>query len=177
MMTKARHGLTILEVAVSIVVLGATLALSAQVIQWSAAEHRALQRKRCALEAASTLLDRLTARDYAAITAESAAATRLPADTAQFLGDARLDVAIAEEKGHDESDGTKGPSSSAGISSPTPSAGRSSPPKLAQQEGTKRPHVPPAKRITVDVSWANRPGGQAEHVRLCTWVFQRKPAK
>jgi len=144
----------LLEAAVSVVVLGAVLATAAQVIQWSAAEHRAAQRKRCALEAATTVLDRLTVLDWSAITSESAAAIRLPAETGQFLINPRLTVAIAEEK--------------------------EQPPATSRMPGNAAAEVkdaPPAKKISVEVSWANRPGGRSEHVRLSTWVFQRGPAK
>jgi hypothetical protein len=144
----------LLEVAVSVVVLGAALATVAQVIQWSAAEHRAAQRKRCALEAATTVLDRLTVLDWSAITSESAAAIRLPAETAQFLINPRLSVNIAEEMDR------------------LPETGR-----LPRNAAAEVKDAPPAKQISVEVSWANRPGGRSEHVRLSTWVFQRGPVK
>jgi hypothetical protein len=145
----------LLEVAVSVVVLGAVLATVAQVIQWSAAEHRAAQRKRSALEAATTVLDRLTVRDWSAITAENGAAIRLPAETMQFLIDPRLVVTIAEEK--EESPGTGG-RQVGGLPHNAPAEVRD---------------PPRAKKVSVEVSWANRPGGHSEHVRLSTWVFQR----
>jgi type II secretory pathway pseudopilin PulG len=140
----------LLEVAVSMVVLGALLATVAQVIQWSAAEHRSAQRKRCALEAATTVLDRFTVLDWSAITPKTAAAIRLPAETVQSLIDPRLTVAVAEE------------------SEKLPESVRVPHDVTAQLKG-----APPAKRISVEVSWANRPGGRPEHVRLSTWVFQR----
>jgi type II secretory pathway pseudopilin PulG len=144
----------LLEVAVSVVVLGAVLATAAQVIQWSAAEHRAAQRKRCALEAATTALDRLTMLDWSAITSENAATIRLPTETAQFLINPRITVSVAEEKGL------------------PPATGR-----LPRDAVAEVNAAPPAKVISVDVSWSNRPGGRSEYVRLSTWVFQRGPVK
>ena len=87
MVTKSRAGFTLLEIAASLVVLGVVLTTVAQVIRWSAAEHRAIQRKRGALEAAATVLDCLTVRDWAAITNDSAAAIHLPAETTRLLVD------------------------------------------------------------------------------------------
>ncbi len=98
MVTKSRAGFTLIEIAASLVVLGVVLTTVAQVIRWSAAEHHAIQRKRCALEAATTVLDCLTARDWAAITNDSAAAIHLPPDTTRLLVDPRLDVSVVEEK-------------------------------------------------------------------------------
>ena len=98
MVTRARAGFTLLEIAVSLVVLGVVLTTVAQVIRWSAAEHRAIQRKRCALEAATTVLDCLSVRDWSAITSESAAAIHLPPETTRFLVDPHLQVSVVEEK-------------------------------------------------------------------------------
>jgi prepilin-type N-terminal cleavage/methylation domain-containing protein len=98
MVTRARAGFTLLEIAVSLVVLGVVLTTVAQVIGWSAAEHRAIQRKRCALEAATTVLDCLSVRDWSAITSESAAAIHLPPETTRLLADPHLQVSVVEEK-------------------------------------------------------------------------------
>jgi hypothetical protein len=150
----------LLEVAVSVIVLGAVLATVAQVIHWSAAEHRAAQRKRCALEAATTVLDRLTVRDWSAITAENAAAIRLPPETMQFLIDAHLAVTVAEEK--EES----------------PASGRREQARILPQNTLAEVRdALRSKKVSVDVSWANRRGAQSEHVRLSTWLFQRGPVK
>jgi prepilin-type N-terminal cleavage/methylation domain-containing protein len=138
MVTKARAGFTLLEIAVSLVVLGVVLTTVAHVIQWSAAEHRLIQRKRCALEAATTVLDCLTVRDWSAITSERAAAIHLPPETTRFLTDPHLKVSVAEEK---------------------------------EQQGLS------AKRVSVEITWANSAGGTNEQVRLSTWVFARGPLK
>jgi prepilin-type N-terminal cleavage/methylation domain-containing protein len=98
MVTRARAGFTLLEIAVSLVVLGVVLTTVAQVLRWSAAEHRAIQRKRCALEAATTVLDCLSARDWSAITNESAVGIHLPPETTRFLADPQLQVSVVEDK-------------------------------------------------------------------------------
>ncbi len=142
--------MTLLEVAVSAVVLGAVLTTVAQVIQWSAAEHRAAQRKRCALEAATTVLDRFTVRGWSAITAENAAAIRLPAEAGRFLVDPRLFVTVAEEK---EQIGPPGRRSQAGSLPHKQQAGSLSDDVRAEGNGS-----PPAKRISVEVTWAHCAG-------------------
>ena len=76
-MKKSRNGFTLIEAAVSIAVLGVVSTTVVEVIQWSAAQHRQAERKRCALEAATTILDEFTLRDWSAMTQENAAKMRL----------------------------------------------------------------------------------------------------
>ena len=93
-----KRGLTLIEVAISVVVLGVVSTTITEVIQWSAAQHRAAERKRCALEIATAILDRFTVRDWSAITAENAATINLPAEAAQSLGDPRLVLRVEQDK-------------------------------------------------------------------------------
>jgi Tfp pilus assembly protein PilV len=93
-----RRGFTIFEVAVSAVVLGAVVTTAAQLVQWSVKLHQVALQKRCALEAATSLLDRLSARPWSAITAESAKDASLPTEVRNFLVDPQLNVAVAEDK-------------------------------------------------------------------------------
>src|SRR5579864_4441320 len=65
-----RRGLTLIEIAVSVAVLGVGLTTAVEVIQWSAAEHRAAEKKCCAVEAATTVLDRLTVAEWSTVTQE-----------------------------------------------------------------------------------------------------------
>jgi Tfp pilus assembly protein PilV len=93
-----RRGMTIFEVAVSAVVLGAAVTTAAQLVQWSVSLHQVALKKRCALEAATTVLDRLSTQPWSAITPESAKNTALPAEVKNFLHDPQLTVSVAEEK-------------------------------------------------------------------------------
>jgi Tfp pilus assembly protein PilV len=149
--TRQRSGLTLIEVAVSAVVLGVVLTTVVQIIQWSAAEHRAAQRKRCALEAATSVLDQISVHNWDAITPKSAAAFRLPPDVARALLDPQLVVTVDEEK------------ESAATTAKTKPAD-----SLSHDSAALR-----GKRIAVEVTWTNRPGGKKEHVRLSTWVFRQ----
>jgi Tfp pilus assembly protein PilV len=125
-----RRGFTIFEVAVSAVVLGAVIMTAAQLVHWSVSLHQVALKKRCALEAATTVLDRLSAREWPSITAEAAKKVSLPAETKEFLGDPQLAVAVTQE---------------------------------ADQ--------PLGKKISVEISWAERAGKPSQHVQLATWVF------
>ncbi len=156
-MTRNRAGLTLIEVAVSAAVLGTVLTTVAQVIQWSASEHRAAQRKRCALEAATAVLDQFTVRGWSEITPKAAAAIRLPADTTGFLLDPRLVVTVSEARKQIEGGGDRKhvENSLDNVSAPIDSL--------------------PSKKIVVDVIWANGSGGRDERVQLSTWVFPREP--
>jgi hypothetical protein len=89
--------MTIFEVAVSAVVLGAVVTTAAQLVQWSVTLHQVALKRRCALEAATSVLDRISARPWSAITAESVKKVSLPTEAKEFLSDARLSVALSDE--------------------------------------------------------------------------------
>jgi hypothetical protein len=89
--------MTIFEVAVSAVVLGAVVTTAAQLVQWSVTLHQVALKRRCALEAATSVLDRISARPWSAITADSVKNVSLPAESKEFLVDARLSVAVSQE--------------------------------------------------------------------------------
>jgi Tfp pilus assembly protein PilV len=94
----SRRGMTIFEVAVSAVVLGAAVTTAAQLVQWSVSLHQVALKKHCALEAATTVLDRLSTRPWSAVTPESAKDTALPAEVKDFLHDPQLTVSVTEDK-------------------------------------------------------------------------------
>jgi hypothetical protein len=89
--------MTLFEVAVSAVLLGAAVTTAAQLVVWSVRLHQAALKKRCALEAATSVLDRVSARPWSEITPESAKHESLPPEASEFLTDARLNVLVAEE--------------------------------------------------------------------------------
>jgi prepilin-type N-terminal cleavage/methylation domain-containing protein len=98
MVTQNKNGLTLIEVAISVVVLGVVSTTVVEVIQWSALQHRAAERKRCALEIATAILDQFTVRDWSAINPENAAKITLPVEAAQSLGDPHLLLQVNQEK-------------------------------------------------------------------------------
>jgi Tfp pilus assembly protein PilV len=94
---RRRRGMTIFEVAVSTVVLGAAVTTAAQLVVWSVGLHQAALKKRCALEAATSVLDRVSLRPWSEITPESVKRETLPSEASEFLSDARLSVDVAEQ--------------------------------------------------------------------------------
>jgi hypothetical protein len=89
--------MTVFEVAVSAVVLGAALTTAAQLVQWCDRSHQVALKKRCALEAATTVLDRISARDWTSITPESVKNIALPPEVRAFLVDPQLNVTVTNE--------------------------------------------------------------------------------
>jgi hypothetical protein len=89
---------TIFEVAVSAVVLGVVVTTGAQLVQWSMKLHQAALKRRCALEAATSVLDRISSRPWSEITADSVKRLDLPTESKEFLVDPHLSVAVAEER-------------------------------------------------------------------------------
>jgi hypothetical protein len=89
--------MTIFEVAVSAVVLGAVVTTAAQLVQWSVNLHQVALKKRCALEAATSVLDRISARPWSAITADSVKNVSLPPEAKEFLADGRLSATVSDE--------------------------------------------------------------------------------
>jgi hypothetical protein len=92
-----RRAMTIFEVAVSAVVLGAVVTTAAQLVQWSEKLHQVALKKRCALEAATTVLDRISAREWSAISPESVKNISLPAEAKEFLADPIIAVNVVNE--------------------------------------------------------------------------------
>jgi Tfp pilus assembly protein PilV len=141
-----RRGITILEVAVSAMLLGVVITTAAQLVQWSVALHQAALKRRCALEAATTVLDRITCRDWSAINPQMMKDTSLPPETKEFLVSPQLSVTVTDESAADKSAPNK--------------AGRLS-----------------SKKVSVEISWAQRDDKRAQKVQLTTWVFEPGDAK
>jgi hypothetical protein len=92
-----RSGMTVFEIAVAAVVLGAVVTTSAQLVQWSAAAHQVALKRRCALEAATTVLDRISAREWSVINPESVKNISLHPEVKEFLADPVVAVRMVEE--------------------------------------------------------------------------------
>ncbi len=99
MRPSRRRGFTIFEMMAATAVLGVVVTTSALLVQWSASLHRVAIKKRCALEAATTLLDRINARPWSSMTSQSVRDLQLPAETKRFLGDPELAVAVTDQAG------------------------------------------------------------------------------
>ena len=68
-----------------------------ELVQWSVTLHQVALKKRCALEAATSVLDRISARPWSAITADSVKNVSLPPEAKEFLADGRLSATVSDE--------------------------------------------------------------------------------
>ena len=93
---RFRRGSTLLELAVSIIMVGVLLAISAQVLGWTVRERRATDRRAAALVEAGNLLDELTRLPWNEVTQESVAATKLSGEADAMLPDAKLEVTMRQ---------------------------------------------------------------------------------
>jgi Tfp pilus assembly protein PilV len=98
-----RRGITVLEVAASAMLLGVVVTTAAQLVQWSVALHQAALKRRGALEAATSVLDRITSRDWSAINSQTVKDTPLPPETKEFLGNPQLSATVSDESAADKS--------------------------------------------------------------------------
>ena len=96
---RGRRGFTLIEVGVAGVLLLTTMAMTAQVLGRLAAERRAADRRREAVQEAAIVLERLAARPWAELTPESARALRLSEPARRALPGGELAVDIAEHDG------------------------------------------------------------------------------
>jgi hypothetical protein len=98
MKIRGRRGFTLVELAGAVFVLGATMALTVQVLGWVAAERRTALRRQWALREADNLLERITSLPYDRVA--TAAIDRLKADgnrhVERELPGGHLDVQVAE---------------------------------------------------------------------------------
>jgi hypothetical protein len=85
---------------VSVVVLGAVVTTAAQLVQWSVTSHQVALKKRCALEAATSVLDQVSARPWRDISTASVKGLGLPAESKEYLNDPDLNVVVTDE--HDQ---------------------------------------------------------------------------
>lgn len=96
MMVVKRRGLTILEVTVAGVLLAAAATLVARVLATTAGVRREAQRREWALQEASNLLERITAKPWDSVTLETAAAEGLSEETGRTLPDGTVEVNVIE---------------------------------------------------------------------------------
>ena len=94
-----RRGFTLIELIVAGALLLAAMAISAQFLGWLAAERRAADRRRAAIQEAAIVLERLAARPWAELTPESARALRLSEPARRALPGGELAVDVSERDG------------------------------------------------------------------------------
>jgi Tfp pilus assembly protein PilV len=95
-----RRGQSMIEVAVTALMLVIAMSMTLHVLTWVAAERRALDRRQFALQETANLMERLTARPWDELTSETAKRETLAEPARQALPGAELSVGVDEAKDH-----------------------------------------------------------------------------
>ena len=93
---RRRAGLLMVEMIVSLVLLGAVVSIVIPTLGWIGWQNRLSMQKQEAVQGLHNLMDELTARPYAELTPEAAGKIELPLALKQQLPSAKLQVEIAE---------------------------------------------------------------------------------
>lgn len=96
---QSRNGALFLEVGAAIVIVGAMLAISLQVVGWTVRERRSVDRRVIALIEAGNLLDEVTGHPWNELTSLQLEQIQLPASAAAALPDARLKLSMRQPEG------------------------------------------------------------------------------
>jgi hypothetical protein len=91
-----RRGFGLIEMAISGLLIAAAMAVTVQVVGRVATDRRSVARRERAVVEASNLMERIAARPFDQITAESLAALGLPEAARASLPGSTLDVKVAD---------------------------------------------------------------------------------
>jgi hypothetical protein len=97
-MKHPRRGAMLLEVMVATALLAVTVSVCLKALTVMGRQQLALDRRACATEVASNLLERLSGLDWSALTPAMATEVRLPATAARRLPAPQLDVQVTPRK-------------------------------------------------------------------------------
>lgn len=93
-LARRSAGFTILELMVTLILLASVMATVVPLLSWVNAQRRAADARQVAVQEATNILERFSARDWDDVSQPSAIAVKLSADTAESLRDARLKVTV-----------------------------------------------------------------------------------
>ena len=93
---RKRAGLLMVEMIVSLILLGAVMTIVVPALGWIGRQNQLAQQKQEALQGLHNLMENLTARPFAKLTPEAARQLELPASLKNQLPEAKLEVEIAE---------------------------------------------------------------------------------
>ncbi|WP_406701009.1 hypothetical protein V5E97_19675 [Singulisphaera sp. Ch08] len=99
-----RRAFTMVEVAITSLLLVIAMTVTLQVLGWVATERRAVERRQCALSESANLMERLAARPWDELTADALKDVKLSESATRALPGAELSVAVADKT---ESGGSK----------------------------------------------------------------------
>jgi Tfp pilus assembly protein PilE len=92
---KSRRGMSLLEMAVAGVLLVVLAAVCVKFFAAAALQRKGMEQRQTALREAGNIMERLFARPYDELTAESAAKITLPAEVVHYLPKAELKIDLA----------------------------------------------------------------------------------
>ncbi len=95
---RKRAGLLIVEMVVSLILLGAVMTIVVPALGWIVRQNQLAQQKQEAIQGLHNLMENLTARPFAELTPDAAEAIELPAYLKSQLPGAKLEADIAEAK-------------------------------------------------------------------------------
>ena len=92
----ARRGVSLFEIVVATVLLGAVMTVSVQLLGWAAATRESAERRQWAVQEVANLMERLASRPWSELTPEAAAAESISDSARAMLRDAELKIAVTE---------------------------------------------------------------------------------
>ncbi len=97
-MRNQRRGLGLIEVAAALILLSALATLVAQIVAWSAAEHRSTQRREIAVAEAANAMERLETGDSQSLKPHAMTELPLSPTAKEMLPSGKLTSEIQEAK-------------------------------------------------------------------------------
>jgi prepilin-type N-terminal cleavage/methylation domain-containing protein len=96
---KARRGYTLIELAISMLVLVAAMGVTVKALGWLGQERRAGDRRQWAVQAASNVMERLASEPYEQVSDATAKALVAEAGADRVLPGAVWDVTVTDDAG------------------------------------------------------------------------------
>lgn len=93
---RRRRGITVIELAAAVLLLGVAMSVTAQLLGAIAYERRAVGRREVAAREVANLMEHLTARPWERLTPDAVKEVRLSEPTANVLPGAELTVTVDE---------------------------------------------------------------------------------
>lgn len=94
---ERRRAFTMVEVAITALLLVIAMTVTLQVLGWVAAERRALDRRQCAIRESANIMEQLAVRPWKELEAEPLKQVKLSETARQTLPGAELSLAAADQ--------------------------------------------------------------------------------
>ena len=90
----ARRGFTMLELMITMILLGAVIVTVTPLLRWAAVQYREADRRGVALQEIQNVLERLSARSYESLTPETVNGIEISGSTRSRLREPRLKITL-----------------------------------------------------------------------------------